>query len=156
MNQAMKLSLKTAPFRAADGRVVFGTTTPLTAKGRARILIADDDSLLRQNVSRLLALDPGLEVVGEAQNGGDAVALVRSLRPDFVIMDVRMPRMDGIEATFLITEEWPETLVVGFATSYEHNIKAKMLKAGAVDLLYKDESVTRLVPMLKRLWAERG
>lgn len=156
MNQAVKLSLRTAPFWATVGHLAFWTAPSPTAKGMARILIVDDDSLLRQSVSRLLALEPGLEVIGEAFNGKDAVALVRSLRPDFVIMDVWMPRMDGVEATFLITEKWPDTRVVGIASSFEHNIKAKMLKAGAVDLLDKGESVTTLVPTLRRLWAERG
>ncbi len=156
MFKAMKLLLQDAPVWATAGSDALVTASPLTSRGRARILIADDNTVIRYGVKQLISQETGLEVVGEALNGEDAVALARSLRPDIVIMDVRMPLMDGIEATSLITEEWPETLVVGFSSSYEHNIKAKMLKAGAVDFLEKGESGTQLVAMLHRLWSERG
>jgi CheY-like chemotaxis protein len=70
-------------------------------------------------------------------------------------MDVNMPVMDGIEATVLIMEEWPDTLVVGFSASDELNTKARMLKAGAVDLLDKCDPGSALVPALHRLWDAR-
>ena len=86
---------------------------PVAAKGRARIMIADDNKYVRNGVSQLIGLETGLEIVGEAVNGQDAVTLARSLRPDIVIMDINMPVMDGIEATVLIKAERPDTLVVG-------------------------------------------
>jgi DNA-binding NarL/FixJ family response regulator len=132
---------------------VVKAATPVPAQGRARILIVDDDRFMRHSVFRLISTEPGLTVIGEAANGQDAVTLARALRPDVVVMDVRMPLMDGIEATFLITEEMPDTLVVGFSSSCEQNIKAKMLKAGAVDFLDKCEDVSRLGTTLNRLWA---
>jgi len=104
----------------------------------------------------MIGLDPRLEVVGEAVNGQDAVTLARSLRPDIVIMDVEMPLMDGVEATDLIMKERPDTLVVGFSSSDEHDIRDRLLKAGAVDLLNKCEPVSKLVSTLHRLWAKRG
>ena len=128
---------------------------PAAPKGRARIIIADDSTFMRCSVARLIGLENGLEVVGEAVDGKDAVTLARSLRPDIIIMDVNMPLMDGIEATELIMAERPDTLVVGFSSSDEHAIKDRMLKAGAVDLLDKCEPVSTLVPTLHRLWDAR-
>jgi len=110
---------------------------------------------MRCSVSRLIGLETGLEVVGEAVNGQDAVTLTRSLRPDIVIMDINMPVMDGIEATILIMKECPDTLVVGFSSSDEQNSRGRMLKAGAVDLLDKCESASALAPTLHRLWDTR-
>ncbi len=119
-------------------------------------MIADDNKYMRYSVARLIGLEAGLEIVGEAVNGQDAVTLARSLRPDIVIMDVNMPLMDGIEATVLIMAEQPDTLVVGFSSSDEQDIRARMLRAGAVDLLDKCEPVSTLVPTLNRLWGARG
>jgi len=128
---------------------------PACAKGRTRILIADDDKVMRGFVSRLISKETGLEVVGEAVNGQDAVALARALRPDIVLMDITMPLMNGIEATSLITAEWPGMMVVGLSSLTEDHIKDQMLNAGAIDLLDKSESACILVPSLNRLWAER-
>lgn len=149
-------SVKAAPLWATHGTLAMKTALPAAARGRARIMIADDSTLMRHSVSRLIGLETGLEVVGEADNGQDAVTLARSLRPDIVIMDVNMPVMDGIEATGLIMAERPDTLVVGFSSSDEHGIRARMLNAGAVDLLDKCEPVSTLVPTLHRLWDARG
>lgn len=128
----------------------------IAAQNRARIMIADDSTSMRYSLSRLIGLETGLEVVGEAANGQDAVTLARSLRPDIIIMDVNMPLMDGIEATGLIMRERPDTLVVGFSSSDEQTTKVRMLNAGAVDLLDKCGPVSTLVPTLHRLWDARG
>ncbi|HNX03862.1 MAG TPA: response regulator [Opitutales bacterium] len=150
------LTFEAAPKWTTAGQLAMEAGSSAAAKGRARILIADDNMFMRYSVSYLISLGTGLEVVGEAVNGQDAVTQARALRPDIVIMDVNMPLMDGVEATFLITEERPETLVVGFSASDGQNIKDKMLKAGAVDLIDKGEAVSILLPSLHRLWAERG
>jgi len=156
MTSARTLSVNAAPVRETCGDLVTKTAPPDAAKNRARILIADDNTFMRYSVSQLIGLEAGLEVVGEAVNGEDAVSLARSLRPDIVIMDINMPLMGGIEATVLIKAEQPKTQVVGFSLSGEHDIRTRMLKAGAVDLLDKGESASKLVPTLHRLWAERG
>lgn len=155
MKSIRTFSMKAAPVWATHGALAMKTAPPAAAKGRARILIADDSTFMRHSVSRLIGLETGLEVVGEAVNGQDAVILARSLRPDIVIMDVNMPLMDGVEATVLIMKEWPGTLVVGFSSSDEQNIRVRMLKAGAVELLDKCEPISTLLPTLHRLWAER-
>ena len=64
-----------------------------------RVLIADDQQLIRDGFRMILAAEPDIEIVGEASNGAEAVALTRELRPDVVLMDIRMPELDGIEAT---------------------------------------------------------
>lgn len=147
------LSFRVVPKCAMAGQFAMKTAPPVPAKDWARILIADDSKVIRYRVIQQIGLETGLEVVGEAVNGKDAVTLARALRPDIVIMDVNMPIMDGIEATCLIMEEWPDTMVVGFSAADEQNIKAKMLKAGAIDHLDKCEPVSTLVPTLHRLWA---
>jgi DNA-binding NarL/FixJ family response regulator len=84
-----------------------GNTGALT-----RVLIADDRAQVREGLRNMLELDQGLEVVGEARNGREAVYLVGERTPDVVLMDVRMPVMDGLEAARLIKRGWPEVRVV--------------------------------------------
>jgi NarL family two-component system response regulator LiaR len=82
------------------------------AKRKVRVLIADDRSRSRQGLKALLSTYSGIEVVGEAGNGEEAVRLVEERRPDAVLMDAKMPAMDGLTATRLIKERWPEVRVV--------------------------------------------
>src|SRR5207237_5889320 len=84
-----------------------------------RILIADDHSVVRQGLRMFLALDPDLEVVGEAADGAEALELARDLRPDVVLMDLLMPRMDGIAATAAIRGELRDTEVIALTSVLE-------------------------------------
>ena len=124
--------------------------------GRSRVLVADDHEFLRQGVVRLLTKQRTLVVVGEAANGRDAVSLARLLRPDVIIMDVRMPVMGGAEATRLILSELPGVIVIGLSAFVDDGFRTEMLDAGAVDLLDKAEAGVRLPARIAECLAGRS
>ncbi|MEV1006945.1 response regulator transcription factor [Streptomyces sp. NPDC049881] len=111
------------------------------------VLIADDQALVRQGFGALLDAQPGLRVVGEAGDGEAAVAAVGALRPDLVLMDVRMPRMDGLEATRRILEvrEAPLPRVLMLTTFDLDEYVFEALRAGASGFLLKDATAGELV-----------
>jgi DNA-binding NarL/FixJ family response regulator len=102
------------------------------------ILIADDQALVRVGLHKILEAEPDLTVVGEAADGEDAVNLTRRLRPDVVLMDIRMPVLDGIEATRRITAARPATRVVILTTFGLDEYVYESLRAGASGFLLKD------------------
>ena len=102
-----------------------------------RLLIADDHSVVRQGLRMVLDLDDELEVVGEASNGAEALALARDLRPDVVLMDVLMPVMDGIAATAVIRRELPDTEVLALTSVLDDAAVAGAVRAGAIGYLLK-------------------
>jgi DNA-binding NarL/FixJ family response regulator len=111
----------------------------------ARLLLADDHELVREGFHRMLVRAPDLEVVGEASNGREAVELCRSLKPDLVLMDVRMPELDGLEATRAIKAEQPEVSVLVVTTYENPDYLFEALKAGAAGYVLKDAPMSRLV-----------
>jgi DNA-binding NarL/FixJ family response regulator len=112
---------------------------------KIRVLAADDHPVVRTGVSAVLANEADIEVVGEASNGEEAVALFSSLRPDVVLMDLRMPRMTGVDATRAILASAPDARVVAL-TSYDGDADIyRALDAGACGYLLKDMLGTELV-----------
>ncbi|MFE9406060.1 response regulator [Streptomyces sp. NPDC006530] len=109
-----------------------------TADAPVRVLLADDQPLVRSGLRVIMADHPDLDVVGEASTGVEAVRLVEELAPDVVVMDIRMPVMDGIEATRLITEGPTTTRVLVLTTFDEDDYVYGALRAGASGFVVKD------------------
>jgi PAS domain S-box-containing protein len=106
--------------------------------GRAiRVLLADDHKMVREGFRSLIESDASLEVVGEAANGEEAVELAHALLPDVIVMDINMPRMNGIEATRRIKNEMPHVAIIGLSVHDDRGLTASMLDAGAVSYLTK-------------------
>ena len=108
------------------------------SRGPIRVLIADDQALIREGLEMLLGLSPGIEVVGTASDGEQAIQLVGELEPDIVLMDLRMPRCDGVEATRRIVRDHPSTHVVVLTTYADDESIFSALEAGAMGYLTKD------------------
>ncbi|MDX3359296.1 response regulator [Streptomyces griseoaurantiacus] len=113
-----------------------------------RVVVADDQTVVREGIVMLLGLLPGLEVVGAAGDGEEAVRLVGELAPEVVLMDLRMPRCDGVEATRRVRAEYPGTQVVVLTTFGDDESLFPALRAGARGYLTKDaggEEILRAV-----------
>jgi DNA-binding NarL/FixJ family response regulator len=116
-----------------------------TSTSVVRVLIADDQTLFRSGLARLLEVDDRVTVVGEAADGLEAVQLAKTLRPDVVLMDIKMPHLDGIEAARQIVTEVPETRVMMLSTFDADNNVIQALKAGASGYVLKDSQPTAIV-----------
>lgn len=105
---------------------------------RIRLLLVDDQSLIRQGLKAMLDLEPDLEIVGDAENGRDALEQVAVLQPDVVLMDIQMPEMDGRTATKLIAQNFPTVKVLVLSTFDDDTYIAGAMQAGARGYLLKD------------------
>ncbi len=117
----------------------------------AQVLIADDHSLVREGMRAMLAREPGLEVVGEAENGLQALEMCRELRPDLVLMDVRMPKLDGMAATQTIKEEYPSISVLIVTTHQSPEYLMDAIRAGAAGYVLKDSTKQELLDAVRRV-----
>ena len=118
-----------------------------------RVLIADDHALIRDGFRRMLGYEKDFEVIGEASDGREAVQLCRRLEPDLVLMDVRMPEMDGLEATRAIKANQPEVSVLVITTYENADYLLGAIKAGAAGYVLKDAPSERLVNSMRRVLA---
>lgn len=114
-----------------------------------RVLIADDQPLVRRGLALILAPEPEFEVVGEAGDGAEAVALAERLRPDVVVMDIRMPVLDGVEATGKLSGLLPECRVLALSTFDMDEYVVAALRAGAYGFLPKDVSPEELTAAIR-------
>jgi DNA-binding NarL/FixJ family response regulator len=103
-----------------------------------RVVLADDQRVVREGLALVLGLMPGVEVLGAAADGDEAIALVERLAPDVALMDLRMPRLDGVEATRRVRQLSPETQVVVLTTYADDHSVMQALRAGACGYLTKD------------------
>jgi PAS domain S-box-containing protein len=123
---------------------------PLEDKLRIRVLLVDDHALVRSGLSSVLRYHTELQVVGEAADGQEAVALAVALKPDVVVMDVNMPRMDGVEASKRIKRELPGTVVIGLSMHEGGHHESAMRDSGAAAYLTKDSAAERLIETILR------
>ncbi len=114
-----------------------------------RVLIADDHAMVRQGLRSMLEGFPNIEVIGEASNGEEAVELDRQLQPDIFVMDVTMPKLDGIEATRRIKQQHPGTVVIGLSVHNSPHVEKEMRTAGAAAFLNKEIAADQLYETIK-------
>ncbi|MGW7275301.1 response regulator [Streptomyces sp. NPDC054864] len=127
-----------------------------TAAPAVRVLLADDQPLVRAGLRVLISDTPDIEVVGEAGTGTEAVRMARDIRPDVVVMDIRMPGMDGIEATRLITAELGQTRVLVLTTFDDDDYVYGALRAGASGFLVKDMALEDILGAIHVVAAGEG
>jgi len=122
--------------------------------GRIRIVLVDDQAMFREGLRTLLATQPDFEVVGEAANGGEALRLCATCQPEVVLMDLRMPVLDGVAATRQLRTLYPDVRVIVLTTFDDDEDIFEGLRAGALGYLLKDASSTKLFEAVRA--AARG
>lgn len=123
--------------------------TSSKSPGQIKVLVVDDHQVMRNGLVKLLSQESDIKIVGEASNGLEAVDFVHSFQPQAIIMDVSLPKMDGIEATRLIHQEFPDIKIIGLSMHEESEYSLKMKEAGAVDLLNKGGPAEKLFEAIR-------
>jgi DNA-binding NarL/FixJ family response regulator len=118
-----------------------------------RIVLADDHKILREGIRALLESQPGLTVVGEADNGRTAVAMAKDLMPDVVVLDIGMPELNGVEAARRMIHENPRLRIIALSMHSDRRFVSEMLKAGASAYLLKDGAFEELVEAIEAVTA---
>lgn len=120
---------------------------------KINVLIADDHALFREMLLHTLEEEEDIVVVGEARDGKDAIELTRSLKPDILLLDIAMPRMDGMEATKILTRECPYTKIVILTASDNDEFVFKLVREGATGYLLKDTSTDNLISAIRAAYS---
>lgn len=116
---------------------------------KIRIMLVDDHAVVRSGLSAFLSVNPDLELVGEAENGEQAVVRANALKPDVILMDLMMPVMDGVAATQAIKKQNPQIQIVALTSFQEDELVQNALKAGAVGYLMKNVTARELAAAIK-------
>ena len=120
-----------------------------------RVMIVDDHDMVRRGLAAFLKAKADLELVGEASNGQEALHVCEQVRPDVVLMDLLMPKMDGTAATRVIRERWPQVQVIALTSFQEKKLVQEALQAGAIGYLLKNVSVDDLGEAIRAAYAGR-
>lgn len=139
--------LKEAP-RIMDDNYIIEDTPSRTI----RLLIVDDHQVVREGLRRIFEMENGIQVVGEASNGEEAIIKALALSPDIVIMDLKMPRMDGIAATYEIKKKIPEIRIL-ILTLYAEDFVKQAIEAGASGYLLKDSDTEQITKAIHQVYA---
>ena len=127
----------------------------LHEKPHIRVLLVDDHAMVRQGLRSVLESYPDIEVVGEVADGKESLVTVEHMRPSVVVMDLNMPRMNGIDATAIIKSRHPEIIVLGLSVNAGEDNQAAMIQAGAAALLTKEAAVDQLYDLIHYAVATR-
>ena len=120
-----------------------------------RVMIVDDHTMIRKGLAAILKVTADLELVGEASDGREALLVCERVRPDVILMDLVMPKLDGTAATRTIRERWPQAQVIALTSFQERDLVQKALQAGAISYLLKNVSVHDLAEAIRRAYAGR-
>lgn len=116
---------------------------------KIRVMIADDQRLMREGLKTLLELEPDLSVVGLAENGEDVLNQIEDSGPDVILMDIRMPRMDGVECTRILKQRYPELKILILTTFDDDEFIIEALRSGASGYILKDLSSEKLIGAIR-------
>ena len=151
-NTHMGLGVESAEIPAVSGLTTtpasHGTQSGSPANRQWRVLLVDDNAAVRTVLKELLEEHADLQVVGEASDGDEAVVLAERYRPDVTLMDIRLPRVSGVEATRQINKKLPQSVIIGMSSLYTPHSYNAMMAAGAVAFVRKEEAVEVLYKTL--------
>ena len=116
------------------------------------ILIVDDHTVVRDGLKALISAEPGMKVIGEAGDGLEAVSIARDLQPDVVLLDLVMPRMDGVQATLEIKKAYPQARILVLTSFSEDHTVVSAIRAGAIGYLMKDTSSEELLQAIRETY----
>jgi NarL family two-component system response regulator LiaR len=128
----------------------------MSASNPIRVMIVDDHSMVRRGLATILRVKADLELVGEANNGREAVRMSSEVQPDVILMDLVMPEMGGAEATEIIREQCPDTQVIALTSFQEKELVREALQAGAISYLLKNVSADDLAAAIREAHAGRS
>ncbi len=118
-----------------------------------QVMLVDDQSIIREGLRMILSLDDEIEIIGEACNGKEAIELVKNIKPDVILMDIRMPIMDGVKATEIIKERYPDIKIIILTTFNEDEYIFQGLKNGADGYILKDVKSDDIVKGIKTVYS---
>jgi len=124
------------------------------ADQKVRILLVDDHMIVRKGLACIINAQDDMEIISEASDGQDAIEQARQYRPQVVIMDVRMPILDGIKATRIIRSDSPKTQIIGLSMCAREEEGEEMRKAGAIDYLSKNGPTDAILAAIRRAAAQ--
>lgn len=124
-------------------------TTPI------RVMIVDDQYIVRSGLATFISICPDLELVGEARDGEEAVQLCGALKPDLILMDLMMPKLDGVAATRMILAQQPDIKILALTSFKEKGLVQNVLQAGAIGYLLKDITADELADAIRNVYAGR-
>lgn len=128
---------------------------PHADESKIRLLVVDDHAVVRQGLVQMLTREPGLLIVGDACDGQDAVEKAALWRPDVILMDISMPRLNGLEATRRITREMPDVRIIGLSMHAQGEMTTQMHDAGACGYLVKDSPIDEIVSAIRNVMRQR-